>query len=109
MAPRLKSKLLCVILAAALAGPAYWAGYHAAIFMLRRETPEYKVWQESYYVDRRFYDAISENPPPRYLPPRPWEGHLGGAAAAFAAAALTLGATLRRPPNPTLEEPEPSA
>ena len=86
MAPKSKSLLLALMAALILAGPAYWAGYHAAIRLLRQETMEYKVWQESYYVDRRFYEAISKNPPPRYQPPRPWEGHTGGAVAAIALA-----------------------
>ena len=109
MAPRLKSKLLCIILAVVAAGPAYWLGTHAAIFMLRRETTEYRVWQESYYVDRRFYDAISEHPPPRYLPPRPWEGHLGGALAVGIVSALTLHLALRHRRSSAPEAPETSS
>jgi hypothetical protein len=57
---------------------------------MRRETEEYRVWQESYHIDRRFYEAISKNPPPRYHPPRPYEGHFGGAGAAVAFAGLTF-------------------
>ena len=67
---------------------------------LCQETPEYKVWQESYYVDRRFYEAIAKNPPPRYRPPRPWQGHAGGGLSAAAVAGLALGGMIvlgRRP------------
>lgn len=89
MTPDRKSKTLALLMALILAGPAYWVGYHAAIHLLRQESQEYRVWQESYHVDRRFYDAIAKNPPPRYQPPRPWEGHLGGGLAASVIAVLS--------------------
>ena len=100
MAQPFRSKFAALCIALVVAGPAYWAGYHAALYLLRQETPEYKVWQESYYVDRRFYEAIAKNPPPRYRPPRPWQGHAGGGLSAAAVAGLALGGMIvlgRRP------------
>ena len=71
MAPGLKSRAVALIIALIFTGPAYWAGYHAASYLMRRETEEYRVWQESYHIDRRFYEAISKNPPPAIWPTHP--------------------------------------
>jgi hypothetical protein len=102
MAPGLRTIFPAVFIGLILAGPAYWAGYETAHFLMRRETEEYRVWQESYHIDRRFYEAISKNPPPRYHAPRPWEGHLGGGVATVTILALTIfGATHLRPGSPT--------
>jgi len=109
MALNAKSSILALGAALILAGPAYWAGYHAAIYLLRQETMEYKVWQESYYVDRRFFEAISKNPPPRYQVPRPWEGHLGGALAVVFMAALAFSVTMALVRNKPPRETQPSS
>ena len=93
---------MALILSLAAAVPAYFLGVYLTDELLKRETQEYRVWQQSYVVDRLMYEAIAKNPPPRYQHPPVWTQRAGGGilalvlfiAAYFAVRALT------RPPGP---------
>ena len=92
--------LMALILSLAAAVPTYFIGVYLTDELLRQETPEYRVWQQSYVVDRQMYEAIAKNPPPRYHHPEVWTLRLGGGILAlvlFIAVYFTARA-LTRPP-----------
>lgn len=72
-----------MILSLAVAVPAYFLGLFLTDEIYKRETPEYKVWQQSYVVDRQMYEAIAKNPPPRYQHPQLRMLRTGGAGFAL--------------------------
>ena len=107
MTSRSKTTVWALLVAVILAGPAYWAGQRATIYLLRQETVDYQVWQKSYFLDRQFYEAISKSPPPRYNLPQPWERRVGGGACALLIAALAFGGICWARRSPDKEIPAP--
>lgn len=74
---------IALILSLVVLVPAYFLGLFLADELFKRETQEYKVWQQSYVVDRQMYAAIARNPPPRYQHPQLWMLRAGGAGFAL--------------------------
>jgi len=70
--------LIALIFSLAAVVPAYFLGVFLTDELLKRETQEYRVWQQSYVVDRQMYDAIAKSPPPRYHHPQEWTLRTGG-------------------------------
>jgi len=70
--------LIALIFSLAAVVPAYFLGVFLTDELLKRETQEYRVWQQSYVVDRQMYDAIAKSPPPRYHHPQEWTLRAGG-------------------------------
>lgn len=74
---------IALILSLAALVPAYFLGVFLTDELFKRETLEYKVWQQSYTVDRQMYEAIAKNPPPHYHHPQLWMLRSGGAGFAL--------------------------
>ncbi len=93
---------MALILSLAVALPTYFLGVYLTDELFKQETQEYRVWQQSYVVDRQMYEAIAKNPPPRYHHPDAWTLRAGGGLLAlmlFIAVYFTARA-LTRPPLP---------
>ncbi len=94
---------IALILALAAVVPAYFLGVFLTDELLKRETQEYRVWQQSYVVDRQMYDAIAKSPPPRYHHPQVWTLRIGGGILAlilFLAVYFAARALIRPPQEP---------